>query len=383
MWYFRSPKNIVFGEDAISYLEDLEGKSVLLVTDSILMNLEIPQIVIKLLQKNNMNVTIFDEVNSEPTISMAEKGAKIASENEIDWIVAVGGGSVIDCAKSIWILYENPEMRIDEVFPEDPLPLRNKARLIAIPTTSGTGSDANWAVVITDTQTGQKLSLGHKNLIPDISIVDPQFTLNLPKHVTASTGIDVLAHSIEAYTIQWRNDFSNPFALQAIKTVFKYLPKAVEEGQNLKYREEMHNAATMAGIAIGNSQIGGAHALAHSAGAILNINHGNIIAVVLPYMMRFCVEEEEVARLYSEIAYHIHLSFSTPKEGALKLIDKTEELIRNLGLKMKLSDFGITKKQLEENMEKLCDFAINDTGSLVNPRDLTEDDIVKLYNEMF
>lgn len=383
MWYFRSPKNVVFGEDAISYLEDLEGKSALLVTDSILMNLEIPQIVTKLLQKNNMNVTIYDEVNSEPTISMAEKGAKIASENEIDWIVAVGGGSVIDCAKSIWILYENPEMRIDEVFPEDPLPLRNKARLIAIPTTSGTGSDANWAVVITDTQTGQKLSIGHRNLIPDISIVDPQFTVNLPRHVTASTGIDVLAHSIEAYTIEWRNDFSNPFALQAIKTVFKYLPKAVEEGQNLKYREEMHNAATMAGIAIGNSQIGGAHALAHSAGAVFNINHGNIIAIVLPYMMRFCVEEEEVARLYSEIAYHIHLSFSTPKEGALKLIDKTEELIRNLGLKMKLSDFGVTKKQLEENMEKLCDFAINDTGSLVNPRDFTENDIKKLYNEMF
>ena len=383
MWYFRSPKNVVFGEDAISYLEDLEGKSVLLVTDSILMNLEIPQIVTKLLQKNNMNVTIYDEVNSEPTISMAEKGAKVASENEIDWIVAVGGGSVIDCAKSIWILYENPEMRIEEVFPEDPLPLRNKARLIAIPTTSGTGSDANWAVVITDTQTGQKLSIGHRNLIPDISIVDPQFTVNLPRHVTASTGIDVLAHSIEAYTIEWRNDFSNPFALQAIKTVFKYLPKAVEEGQNLKYREEMHNAATMAGIAIGNSQIGGAHALAHSAGAVFNINHGNIIAIVLPYMMRFCVEEEEVARLYSEIAYHIHLSFSTPKEGALKLIDKTEELIRNLGLKMKLSDFGVTKKQLEENIEKLCDFAINDTGSLVNPRDLTENDIKKLYNEMF
>jgi len=145
----------------------------------------------------------------------------------------------------------------------------------------------------------------------------------------------------------------------------------------------MHNAATMAGIAIGNSQIGGAHSLAHSAGAVLNINHGNIIAVVLPYMMRFCVEEEEVARLYSEIAYHIHLSFSTPKEGALKMIDKTEELIRNLGLKMKLSDFGVTKKQLEENMEKLCDFAINDTGSLVNPRDFTENDIKKLYNEMF
>jgi len=383
MWYFRSPKNIVFGEDAISYLEDLEGKNVLLVTDSILMNLKIPQIVTKLLQKNNMNVIVYDEVNSEPTISMAEKGAKVASENGIDWIVAVGGGSVIDCAKSIWILYENPEMRIDEVFPEDPLPLRNKARLIAIPTTSGTGSDANWAVVIKDTQTGQKLSIGHKNLIPDISIVDPQFTVNLPKHVTASTGIDVLAHSIEAYTIQWRNDFSNPFALQAIKTVFEYLPKAVEEGQNLKYREEMHNAATMAGIAIGNSQIGGAHSLAHSAGAVLNINHGNIIAVVLPYMMRFCVEEEEVARLYSEIAYHIHLSFSTPKEGALKMIDKTEELIRNLGLKMKLSDFGVTKKQLEENMEKLCDFAINDTGSLVNPRDFTENDIKKLYNEMF
>ncbi len=382
MWFYSAPRKIVFGEDSLDELKEIKGNSALLVTDKILMDLGISQRVIDILESVEFKVTIFDQVDYEPTIPMAKAGAEIAVREEVDWIIAVGGGSVMDCAKAIWVFYENPDMSIDSVFPEDPLPLRNKARLITIPTTSGTGSDANWAIVITDPETKQKLSVGHRDLIPDIDIVDPSLTLKLPPRLTASTGLDVLAHAIEAYTINWKNDFSDAMALQAIKIVFEYLPKTVKEGENIEYREKMHNAATMAGIAIGNSQIGGAHAVAHSAGAILKIPHGEIITLALPHMMKFCIEEEEVVKHYSEIAHSIGLTFETKKEGAEKLILEVENLIQEIGLKTSLREFGVTPKILQENMKLLQDFALNDTGSLVNPRDITKEALENIFYDM-
>ncbi|MCE7742313.1 MAG: iron-containing alcohol dehydrogenase [Candidatus Heimdallarchaeota archaeon] len=382
MWFYCAPRKIVFGEDSLDELKEIKGKSALIVTDKVLLDLGIPQKAISLLEENEFKITIFDQVDYEPSIPMAKAGAEIARREEVDWIVAIGGGSVIDCAKSIWVFYENPDMSIDSVFPEDPLPLRDKARLITIPTTSGTGSDANWAIVISDPETKQKLSVGHRDLIPDIDIVDPSLTLKLPPHLTASTGMDVLAHAIEAYTIDWKNDFADAMAIQAIKLVFEFLPKAVKEGENIEYREKMHNAATMAGIAIGNSQIGGAHALAHSAGAVLNLPHGEIIALALPHMMRYCLEEDKTVQHYSEIAHTIGIKFETPKEGAEKLIERIEALILDLGLKTTLKEFGITHNQLQENMELLRDFALNDTGSLINPRELTNESIENLYYDM-
>ena len=224
MWFYCAPRKIVFGEDSLDELNKIQGKSALIVTDEVLLNLGIPQKAIEILEKNDFKITIFDQVSYEPSIPMAKAGAELATQEQVDWIVAIGGGSAIDCAKAIWVYYENPDMSIDNVFPEDPLPLRNKAKLISIPTTSGTGSDANWALVITDPETKQKLSLGHRDLIPDLDIVDPSLTLMLPPKLTASTGMDVLAHAIEAYTIDWKNDFADAMAMQAIKLVFEYLP---------------------------------------------------------------------------------------------------------------------------------------------------------------
>ena len=382
MWFYCAPRKIVFGEDSIEELNEIQGQSALIVTDKVLLDLQIPQKAIEILEKNGFKITIFDQVSYEPSIPMAKAGAEIATQEQVDWIVAIGGGSVIDCAKAIWVYYENPDMSIDSVFPEDPLLLREKARLITIPTTSGTGSDANWAIVIMDPETKQKLAVGHRDLIPDIDIVDPSLTLKLPPKLTASTGIDVLAHAIEAYTIEWKNDFADAMAIQAIKLVFEFLPKAVKDGQNIECREKMHNAATMAGIAIGNSQIGGTHALAHSAGAVLNIPHGEIIAISLPHMMKYCSEEEKTAKHYSEIAHAIGIKFASEQEGAEKLIHKVEELIDEIDLKTNLRSFGITEKTLEENMQLLSDFALNDTGSIVNPREITGEALRSMFYDM-
>ncbi|MHA1224062.1 MAG: bifunctional acetaldehyde-CoA/alcohol dehydrogenase, partial [Candidatus Heimdallarchaeaceae archaeon] len=237
-------------------------------------------------------------------------------------------------------------------------------------------------IILKDPETKQKISVAHRSLIPDIDILDPSLTLELPAKLTASTGIDALTHAIEAYTVEWKNDFSDAMAIQAIKLLFEYLPKAVKEGKNFLYREKMHNAATMAGIAFGNSQIGGAHSLAHSAGAVLNIPHGEIISLTLPFIMRYCVEEPKVVKYYSEIAKELDISFQSAEEGAEKLIQEVEKLIKNLGLKTTLKEFGITKEILDKNMDLLADFALNDTGSLVNPRELSNENIKQLYYSM-
>jgi len=357
MWFFNIPRKIVFGEDSLEELDELKGEKALVVTDKILINLGITQKVIDRLKKNNFTVVTFDKVSHEPSIPLATEGAEIAVEHQVDWIIAVGGGSVIDCAKAIWILYENPKIDIVSVFPEDPLSLRKKARLVTIPTTSGTGSDANWAIILKDPETKQKISVAHRSLIPDIDILDPSLTLELPAKLTASTGIDALTHAIEAYTVEWKNDFSDAMAIQAIKLLFE-------------------------GIAFGNSQIGGAHSLAHSAGAVLNIPHGEIISLTLPFMMRYCVEEPRVVKYYSEIAKELDISFQSPEEGAEKLIQEVEKLIKNLGLKTTLKEFAITKEILDKNMDLLADFALNDTGSLVNPRELSNESIRELYYSM-
>ncbi len=382
MWFYIAPRKIVYGEGSISELDEIQGKSVLIVTDGALVKLGIVQKVVERLEKREIKVTIFDKVSFEPTIPLAKEGLEYATKEEVDWIIAVGGGSVIDCAKAIWVLYENPDMKIASIFPEDPLTLRQRAKMIAIPTTSGTGSEANWAIVITDPETKQKLSLAHRELVPDIAIVDPILTIKLPADITAAVGIDVLAHAIEAYTVEWKNVFSDAMALQAIKMVFEHLPNAVSNLDNLEYREQMHNAATIAGIAIGNSQIGGAHALAHSVGAIFKLPHSEMVSVTLLPMMKYCLEDEKTTKLYSEIASLIGIAFDTPEEGAERLIIKIEELINQIGLKTKLSEFGISKKQLEENLGTLVDFALNDTGSLVNPRELNQEEIRRLFLDM-
>ncbi|MCF2142105.1 MAG: iron-containing alcohol dehydrogenase [Candidatus Heimdallarchaeota archaeon] len=370
MWYFCSPRKIAFGEEALEALREVHAKKALVVTDATLLQLGTIQPVLDLLKEESVPFVIFSAIQPEPAIPPSREGAKLAEQEGIDLIIAVGGGSVIDGAKAIWVFYENLDLDIAEVFPEDPLVLRQKAGFIAIPTTSGTGSDANWAIVIKNPETKQKLSLAHRELIPDLAIVDPQFTKALPLDLTAATAFDALTHAIEAFTVEWRNDFSDGLALQALKLIFEFLPQVMTDKDNVVAREKLHNAATMAGLAFGNSQIGGVHALAHSLGAVLSLPHAQVVAVVLPHMMHYCLSEPIIEQRYTEIAYTLRLVNTFDAKGAHALIDKIEEFRNAFGLKTKLSDFGVTKNLLEEKMPLIIEFALNDTGSLVNPKEL-------------
>ena len=274
MWEFTSPKSIVFGEGALEYLREIEGKRALIITDKVIRNLGFVEKVTSYLREAGLSVEIFDEVEPEPSKETVTKCAERAELFEPDWIVGLGGGSCIDAAKASWALYERPDIQIDEISPLLKLSLRKKAKLIAIPTTSGTGSEATWAIVITDTKEKRKMELASKELVADIVILDPQLPLTMPKRLVADTGVDALVNALEAYISQWHNYFSDLPAINAVQAIFKYLPRSYNNSQDKEAKENMHYAATMAGLAFSNSQICVAHAMGHALGALFKIPHG-------------------------------------------------------------------------------------------------------------
>jgi len=378
MWFFTSPRTIVFGEGALEHLKELEGKKVFIVTDKVLRELGIVDKVVEQLKETGMEIRIFDEVEPEPSKQTVEKGAKVLSEFEPDWIIGLGGGSCMDAAKAMWVLYERPDLTIDDINPFEKLNLRKKARLINIPTTSGTGADVTWAVVITDTERKVKLELASREVVADISILDPALIIDLPPKLTADTGMDALVHAIEAYTVQWKNDFSDALALRAIQLIFKYLPRAFKNGKNdPEAREKMHNAATMSGLAFGNSQIGIVHAMGHSFGAVFKIPHGRSVAIFLPYVMEYNLSE--VANLYAEIAEAVGITDGSDEEKARKLIKVIRNLMKEIEEPLSIRDMGISREEFEAKLDELVEKANESTGTIVNPRVPSGEDYRKLF----
>ncbi|OYT51077.1 alcohol dehydrogenase, partial [Candidatus Bathyarchaeota archaeon ex4484_135] len=256
LWEITLPRTIVTGENALEYLEGLGGHKALVITDQVMRSLGILDRVLERLRKAGLEVEVFDQVEPEPSKRIVMKAVEVARSFEPDWIIGLGGGSCMDVAKAVFVLYERPDVALEDISPLVELGLRKKARLLNIPTTSGTGADVTWAIVITDEEVKRKMELASREVVADITVLDPSLPASMPPRLTADTGIDALTHAIEAYTSQWRNDFSDALALWAIRTIFKYLPRAYENGQDMEAREKLHNAATMAGIAFGNAQIG-------------------------------------------------------------------------------------------------------------------------------
>ncbi len=235
MWYFNSPQ-IVFGEGSLSHLETLVGKRAFVVSDETLVRLGIARRVVQALASTGMQVEVFSAVEPDPSLDTVRRGAKAMQKFKPDWIIALGGGSVMDAAKAMWVLYERPDLTPDLINPIDTLGLRQKARLVAIPTTSGTGSEATWAVVLTDPVEKRKLGLGNRENLPDVAILDPELVMQLPARLTADTGLDALVHAIEGYTSAFHSDFTDGLCLQAAKLIFEYLPRAYQDGDDAEAR---------------------------------------------------------------------------------------------------------------------------------------------------
>jgi alcohol dehydrogenase class IV len=377
MWEFTSPKSIVFGEDALEYLREIEGKRALIVTDKVIHNLGFVEKVASYIKEAGLSIEIFDEVEPEPSKETVTKCAKRAELFGPDWIVGLGGGSCIDAAKASWALYERPDIQIDEISPLLKLGLRKKAKLIAIPTTSGTGSEATWAIVITDTKEKRKMELASKELVADIVILDPEFPLTMPKRLVADTGVDALVNALEAYISQWHNYFSDLPAINAVQAIFKYLPKSYSSNQDKEAKENMHYAATMAGLAFSNSQICVAHAMGHALGALFKIPHGRSVAAVLTFAVEYMAKE--AMERFGALADAVGIKAETDMEALERFVQALKRLLKDVDEPTSIRELGIGWNDFQGELENLVERAMGSTGTIASPRVPTAEDYRRLF----
>lgn len=376
MWYFSSPF-VVFGEEALNHLQWLPGSKALIVTDATLAKVGIVARVEAMLQDAGFETLVFAEVEPEPSLQTTQRGAALALEFGPDWIVGLGGGSPLDAAKAIWAMYERPDLEPTDINPLIPLGV-SKAKMVAIPTTSGTGSEATWALVLTDTEEKRKFSTGSRELIPTVAIIDPTMTQGLPPRITADTGLDVLTHAVECYVCSWHNDFTDGLALKAVELVFNYLERAVRDGNDLEAREKMGNAATIAGLAFGNANLGLAHAMGHSFGAYFKQPHGRCMGLFLPYSIDY-TGNAELGR-YADIARFVGLTDSRDEaEGARLLAARIRELEEAVGHPMSIAAFGIGEEAFRDALPKLVEHAEQDTQFFTAPRIPDSEELAQMF----
>ena len=358
MWFFRSPE-IAFGEFALDHLTTIQGSKALIITDQNIVKLGFADLVQEKLAAAGIETAVFAEVEPDPSLQTARRGAQQAQVFQPDWIIGLGGGSCMDAAKAAWFLYERPDMDLQSLSPFEHLGLRAKARLITIPTTSGTGAEVTMASVLTDTEEMRKVALGSGELVPDLAIVDPIFTINLPPQITADTGMDVLTHAIEGYNCNWNNDFTDGLCLKATQLVFDYLPRAFENGADDPIaRERMHNAAAIAGLGFGNSFAALAHALGHALGAAFHTPHGRAVGLFLPYTIEFSANAGEGR--YAEIANLLGLPGANDL-GAASLVAAILNLAKRLSLPTSVRAMGVSEEAYEQAMPLLIDNTETDT----------------------
>ena len=390
--WFKVPAEVWFYKHSVNYLSMYKGiERVMIVTDAFLAKVGYVDIIRQALSKrqNPVSIEVFSEVEPDPSLDTVIKGVQRMMAFKPDTIIALGGGSSMDAAKGMRLFYEHPEVdffgikqRFVDInkktftWPES----GTKAKLIAIPTTSGTGSEVTAFSVITDTALDMKYPLADYQLTPDLAIIDPQFVMTVPKAITADTGMDVLTHALEAYVSALANDYTDGLALQAIKLVFEYLPRAYHDGSDEVAREKMHNASAIAGMAFTNAFLGINHSLAHKLGAEFHIPHGRANTLVMPHVIRYNASrptkfvsfpryEKWIANVrYAEVARMLGLPASTTEEGVESLVQAIIKMAKEFNMPLSLEECGVDKKVFEEKVEWLADRAHGDQCTGANPR---------------
>ncbi len=394
MQWFKIPERIYFEYDSVQYLEKMPDISkVFIVTDEKMIALGHLDKVIYYLQKrkDNIHFEVFSDVEPDPSVETVKMGAREMERFSPDAIIALGGGSVIDAAKGMWLFYEYPETKFEGLylrfldirkrafkFPK----MGKKAKLVAIPTTSGTGSEVTSFAVISDDRVNMKYPLADYELTPDVAIIDPQFVVSLPKAPTADTGLDVLTHAIEAYVSIMASDYTDALALKACELVFEYLPRAYANGENdLEAREKMHNASCIAGMAFTNAFLGINHSIAHKIGGQFHIPHGRANAVLLPHIIRYNSQpptkmvswpkyKKFIAdQKYAQIARACGLYSGNGTEKAVDaLIIAVKDLMKKCDMPQSFKECGIDEKQYMQKIPKLANRAFEDQCTTANPR---------------
>lgn len=408
MQWFKVPSKIYFERDSIEYLHSMRDvERVFIVTDRSMVDLGyVTRVTDQLEQRRNkVQVQLFCDVEPDPSIQTVKKGLSLMQAFRPDTIIAIGGGSSMDAAKGMWLFYEQPDVNFDDLkqkfmdirkrafrYPE----LGKKSKLVCIPTTSGTGSEVTPFAVITDKEENKKYPLTDYSLTPTVAIVDPALTMSLPASITADTGMDVLTHATEAYVSTLASDFTDGLALQAIKMVFEYLPRAVANGKNdPEAREKMHNAATLAGMAFANAFLGMNHSLAHKIGAEFHVPHGRTNAILLPYVIRYNGTKPEKPGVwpkynyykadekYAELARLIGLKFNTVEEGVVAYAKACADLGADCGIKMSFKEQGLDAKAWDAAKEKIAYLAYEDQCSPANPRVPMVNDMIEILRASY
>lgn len=372
---FRVPKDIVFGEGALSHLATLEGKRATLVTGgSSMLRSGFLDEAKKQLEKAGMSVSIVDGVEPNPSIETVIRGGKEMEAFNPDWIIAIGGGSALDAAKIMWVYYEYPDTKFEDLVAGKFPKLRTKAKFIAVPSTSGTASEITAFSVITDTKNHIKYPLVSYEMTPDIALLDPNIPAKMPPHITANTGMDVMAHAVEAYTSTAATCYTDPLAYEAIRLVFAQLPQAYTKGDDIKAREDMHNASALAGMAFTNASLGLVHSLAHKIGGEFGITHGLANAILMPYIVDYNRSgTDKITKLENDL-------------GIENLTDALKALSTRVNIPLTLrevTEVEISEAKFLEVLERMSKNAFDDPCTLTNPRKSSPEDVRKIYECAF
>ncbi|QLY81013.1 bifunctional acetaldehyde-CoA/alcohol dehydrogenase [Clostridium intestinale] len=410
MLWFRVPDKIYFKYGslgvALRELGDMGKKRAFIVTDKVLYDLGYTTNLVKILEEGKIDYKIFFDVEPDPTIATAKKGAEEMERFKPDVIIALGGGSPMDAAKIMWVLYEHPSVKFEDLamrfmdirkrvykFPT----MGEKAYFVAIPTSAGTGSEVTPFAVITDEKTGVKYPLADYELTPDMAIIDAELMMNMPRGLTAASGVDALTHAIEAYVSVLASEYTNGLALESIRLIFKYLPLAYNEGNdNVKAREKMAHAATIAGMAFANSFLGICHSMAHKLGSMHHVPHGVANALLINEVIRFNAVDDprkqaafpqykypNVKWRYGVIADYLNLGGNTPEEKIERLIEKIDELKAQVGMPKTIAEFGVSKDKFYSSLDEMVEQAFDDQCTGANPRYPLMSEIKQMYINAF
>ena len=406
MLWFRAPEKVYFKKGclpvALRELKDVLGKKrAFIVTDSFLYKNGYTNVITNRLNEMGITYTVFSDVQPDPTLANAQAGAKAMAAFEPDVIIAMGGGSAMDAAKIMWVLYEHPEadfqdmaMRFIDIrkrvytFPK----MGEKAYFIAVPTSSGTGSEVTPFAVITDQETGVKYPLADYQLLPNMAIVDTDNMMSQPRGLTSASGIDVLTHALEAYASVMATDYTDGLALKAMKNVFEYLPTAYNEPTNVEARQKMADASCMAGMSFANAFLGVCHSMAHKLGAFHHLPHGVANALMIEEVLRFNAAEapakmgtfsqydhpHTLAR-YAEVADYLGIKGNTDTENLEGLIKAINDLKARVGIKETIKDYGVDEKVFLDNLDEMVEQAFDDQCTGANPRYPLMAEIKQMY----
>jgi len=379
MYFYTSPF-IVFGDDALVHLRTILGKRALIVTDKNIVKLGLADLVCKELKEANIEYKIFEDVEPDPSLDTVRKAAKMAEGYNPDWIIGLGGGSCLDAGKAAFLVYCVPGLEPDGINPSETYNTRLKAKLMGIPTTSGTGAEVTFAVVLTDVEYQRKLATGNMEAVPDLVILDPRMVKGMPPTITAETGMDALTHSIEGYCTTYRTRFTDGPGIMAVRSVFEFLPRSYKDGSDLEARQEMQWAATQAGLCMSGGNAGVAHSLAHSLGGLFHTPHGRTVGLFLPYTMEYQANGSvETKARYAEIARFCAIANGSDDACAKALIVKVRELAKSLKLPMSLRDVGIERAKFMASMEGLVERAVSEAMTMAVHRIPNEADIEKVF----